>query len=75
LQSIIVSSGDKKMFMNYFTGCPTNKMLDPLPGVSHTVTISDFSTPNGQYIGVDIRLFAWWRTPVYRVIVAKKQGS
>jgi hypothetical protein len=73
LPKIIVAKDDEKMFMNYFTGCPTNGMLDPIPGVSHTVTIGDFSLPNVQYIGVDIRLFAWLRTPVYRVIVARKQ--
>jgi hypothetical protein len=46
-----------------------------MPGVSHTVTIADFVKDKYQYIGVDIRLFAWWRTPVYRVIVAQREAA
>jgi hypothetical protein len=72
LPKLIVANDDEKMSMNYFTGCPTNEMLEPLPGVSHTVKIADFVTTDHQYIGVDIRLFAWWPTPVYRVIVAQR---
>jgi hypothetical protein len=74
LPNLIVAKDDEKMFMNYCTGCPTKEMLDPMPGVSHTVTIADFVKDKYQYIGVDIRLFAWWRTPVYRVIVARKEA-
>lgn len=73
LPKLIIANDDEKMFINYFTGCPTNEMLDPMPGVSHTVTIEDFVKDDYQYIGVDIRLFAWLKTPVYRVIVAKRQ--
>jgi hypothetical protein len=75
LPKLIVAKDDEKIFMNYFTGCPTNEMLDPMPGISHTVTIADFVRDKYQYIGVDIRLFAWWRTPVYRVIVAQREAA
>jgi hypothetical protein len=68
----IVANDSDTMFMNYFTGCPTNKILDPIPGASHIVTISAFAAGGHQYIGVDIRLFAWWPSPLYRVIVAER---
>ena len=60
------------IFINYFTGCPTKEMRAPVPGIAHTINIERFAKDAYLYIGVDIRLFAWLRTPGYRVIVAQR---
>jgi hypothetical protein len=75
LPKLIIANDDEPMHLNYLTGCPTDEMLDPIPGVAHTAAITPFSGLNEHFIGIDIRLFAWLRTPLYRIIVAKKQVS
>jgi hypothetical protein len=56
----------------HVVGCAPGGIPDPQPGVPHTLMIRDVETNGKHYLFVDIRLFAFLRTPVYRIVVAER---